>query len=123
MTQDEFDRWAGCAVEGCRNKSCRALGSRYCYPHTMGQRATLGYKMRDTPTIVEELSMYQPPKRKSYNDCYAQWQANMRKLSGQTDVSLEGVEAQVEQSFANEYAAAECADGRAREQLPGEIND
>jgi len=88
---------------------------------------TCGYELRATPTVVEKLNMvYQPPKRKSYNDAYAQWQANMRKLSGQTDVSLEGVEAQVEQAFhpqlppltfseADQYALAECADGRHRE--------
>jgi hypothetical protein len=85
---------------------------------------TCGFELRNTPTVVERLNMtYQPPKRKSYNDCYAQWQANMRKLSGQTDVSLEGVEAQVEQSFATDYARNEAAEGRWREEHPNDPTD
>jgi len=112
---------------------------------------TTGYSLRNTPNMIYPggWDMYQPPKRKSYNDCYAQWQANMRKLSGQTDVSLEGVEKAIDDAFvgvdparpmlitttnsglsvrnvtadelyADEYARAECADGRHRELHPND---
>jgi hypothetical protein len=111
---------------------------------------TCGFELRNTPTVVERLNMaYQPPKRKSYNDCYAQWQANMRALSGQTDVSLEGVEKAIDDAFvgvdpvrpvlitttdsglsvrnvtadelyADDYARNEAAEGRWREEHPND---
>lgn len=34
MTEDEFNAWPKCAVPACTNKSCRRLGSKYCWPHT-----------------------------------------------------------------------------------------
>ena len=93
--------------------------------------------------------MYQPPKRKSYNDCYAEWQRNMRKLSGQTDVSWQnpgqlddsglisaafetdtpqrtGRTSQAEaagQGFADDYARNEAAEGRWREDHPNDPTD
>ena len=27
--------WPKCAMDGCRNKSCRRLNSKYCHPHTI----------------------------------------------------------------------------------------
>jgi hypothetical protein len=57
------------------------------------------------------------PARRSFNA----WVEDLQKLAGARDVSQE--DAQVEQSFADEYAAAECADGCAREQRPDEISE
>jgi len=84
----------------------------------------LGYLLRNTPTVVEKLNrsldMHSYPKRKSYNACWEQFQKDMNALSGKTDLTLQGVDAQVEQSFADEYARAECADGRHRELHPND---
>jgi hypothetical protein len=88
----------------------------------------LGYQLRNTPNIISDggWTMYQPPKRKSYNDCYAEWQRNMRALSGATDLTLQGVDAQVQEAFASDpkyadsYAAAECAEGLHRELHPND---
>ena len=34
---EEFD-WPDCAMPGCPNKSCLALNSPFCFPHTPGNR-------------------------------------------------------------------------------------
>jgi hypothetical protein len=26
--------WPFCAVSGCKNRCCKSLNSKYCYPHT-----------------------------------------------------------------------------------------
>jgi len=34
ITQEEWDAWPNCSIPGCLNKSCRALRSDKCHPHT-----------------------------------------------------------------------------------------
>lgn len=29
-----IEHWPNCAIHGCGRKSCRALNSIYCFPHT-----------------------------------------------------------------------------------------
>lgn len=36
MTDDEFNAWPKCVVPACTLKCCRALASRFCWPHTPG---------------------------------------------------------------------------------------
>lgn len=37
MSNDvDLSGWPDCAVEGCQNKCCLALGSVFCFPHTPG---------------------------------------------------------------------------------------
>ena len=76
----------------------------------------LGYSLRNTPTLLERMNAMNlnRPRRRSFED----WIADLQKLSGVRDVSQE--DAQVEQSFADTYAAAECADGRWRELHPSD---
>ena len=31
----DIEDWPDCKVEGCDNKSCLALESHYCWPHTV----------------------------------------------------------------------------------------
>ena len=32
----EWEHWPNCAIEGCPNKCCLRLRSKYCWPHTRG---------------------------------------------------------------------------------------
>jgi len=83
----------------------------------------LGYSLRNTPTLLEELDMLNlnRPKRRSFDD----WIADLQALSGQRDLTAADnlTDAQVEAAFAADYAAAECADGRAREHNLREIEE
>ena len=77
---------------------------------------TTGYSLRNTPTLLERIDMFNinRPGRRSFNA----WVEDLKKLSGVRDVSQE--DAQIEQSFADEYAAAECVEGRHRELHPND---
>lgn len=33
----KLDEWPDCPVEGCANKVCLRLKSKYCFPHTMSE--------------------------------------------------------------------------------------
>ena len=56
-------------------------------------------------------------KRRSFND----WVEDMKKLSGKTDVSQADLsDDQVQEAFAESYAAAECVEGRWREEHPND---
>lgn len=35
MDKINVDWWEDCALEGCTNKRCLRLGSKYCFPHSM----------------------------------------------------------------------------------------
>jgi hypothetical protein len=86
---------------------------------------TTGYSLRNTPTLLERIDMFNinRPARRSFNA----WVEDLQKLSGVRDVSQE--DAQVQEAFASdpqyadEYAAAECADGLAREHDMDEIRE
>lgn len=39
------DDWPDCAIEGCPRKSCRALDSIYCFPHTDGNQHVKRWKI------------------------------------------------------------------------------
>lgn len=45
LTQEEFDAWPDCVVEGCQNKCCLALGSKFCFPHTPGNKHVKSMKI------------------------------------------------------------------------------
>jgi len=79
----------------------------------------LGYQLRNTPTLLERIDMFNinRPARRSFNA----WVEDLQKLSGVRDVSQE--DAQVEQSFADTYAAAEAAEGWHRQQHPSDPTD
>jgi len=67
------------------------------------------------------------PQRRSWND----WQKDLQALSGVRDVSKDDMIHKMEQTllskdpvrYADAYAAAECADGLARERNPREISE
>lgn len=86
---------------------------------------TTGYSLRNTPTLLESIDMFNlnRPKRKSFD----QWIADLQALSGKRDVSQDDdttlTDEQIQAALAADYAAAECADGRAREHNPREIED
>jgi len=83
-----------------------------------------GYSLRNTPNIIsggwDMAFNINRPARRSFNA----WVEDLQKLSGVRDVSME--DAQVQEAFAadpkyaDEYASAECAEGRWREQHPND---
>ena len=66
---------------------------------------------------------FNKPRRRSFED----WMRDLETLAGKRDVS--GDDAAIQAAFAddpqyaNDYAAAECADGLARERNPREISE
>ena len=50
---EAVDRWPDCPVEGCSNKTCRALNSRHCFPHTPGNEHVNRIKI-DVGRIIKE---------------------------------------------------------------------
>ena len=43
-----MNEWPKCAVPACQNKCCRALRSRYCWPHTPGDALTAQQNLMET---------------------------------------------------------------------------
>jgi len=83
---------------------------------------TTGYSLRNTPTLLERMNAMTSvnlnrPKRRSFDD----WIADLQKLSGVKDVSqVDLSDADIQESFADDYARNEAAEGRWREEHPND---
>jgi hypothetical protein len=49
-----MNEWAKCAVPACQNKCCKALRSRYCWPHTPGDTLTAHQNLLETEPCMRE---------------------------------------------------------------------
>jgi hypothetical protein len=43
-----WNAWPKCAIPACENKSCRALRSKFCWPHTPGDALTAQQNLLET---------------------------------------------------------------------------
>lgn len=43
--ETDLDAWPDCAKPGCLNKCCLALGSKFCFPHTPGNKHVKSMKI------------------------------------------------------------------------------
>lgn len=55
-TDEGLIYWPMCAIPGCPNRQCKALQSKYCYPHTpSGTQDTLMKKLRKVPEVIDRV--------------------------------------------------------------------
>ena len=47
-----FENWPKCPMPGCPNRCCRALNSRYCWPHT-GSGKSFQQMLRELNDLCE----------------------------------------------------------------------
>lgn len=55
MSDTIYVNWPDCAIEGCPNKCCLALDSKFCFPHTPGNVHVKNMKIDALHPTIEEL--------------------------------------------------------------------